>query len=125
MALETLRGLDSVGGFKVVEIFERKDGKFQVDYTDGTQCPVMINHCENSVTFFLQKGPVKEVGVNGCQVDTMIEFAWKIINNFNEAYPCKENNDALRHLHEALVALDNRKNRRISQGIEGTSEEIK
>ena len=125
MALEALKGIESIGGFKVVEVFEREDGKYQTDYTEGEQNPILINYCENSIQFFLQNGAIKEAGVNGCQVDTMIEAAKIIIEGFNKKFHCPENYTAIEHLSEALYALEERKNRRIELGIEGESKEVK
>ena len=113
--LETLKGIESIGGFDVKE----------VEWNQPESNYIEINHKENAITFKIQNGPIKEVGVNGCQVDTMIETAMIIISSLNEKFPCQENSEAINCLHGALTSLNNRKNRRVLRGIEGTSEEIK
>jgi hypothetical protein len=77
----------------------------------------------NSLSFTLQDGPIKEVGVNGCQVDTLIAAAKLIIEGFNSQFPCDENVKAICALEEALVALDDRKKNREARGVEGLSKE--
>jgi len=72
MKLETLKGIESIGGFKVVEVFEREDGKYQTDYTEGEHNPILINYCDNSIQFFIQN---EEAGIKGCSVETLIETA--------------------------------------------------
>ncbi|NCB03190.1 MAG: hypothetical protein EOM67_13710 [Spirochaetia bacterium] len=124
MALKTLKGIESINGFKVVEISERTDGKFQVDYIEGEQNPILINHCDNSIQFFLQNGPIKEVGVNGCQVDTIIEAVIQILDGFNHTLPCPENYNAIEFLGKAIDELNKRTKRRKSFEIEGTMEEM-
>lgn len=56
-----------------------------------------------------QRGPVKENGVNGCQVDTLIEAAKAIIEGFNKMAPFHENSLAVTKLDEALLWLGKRK----------------
>lgn len=109
MALETLKDVKEIGGFKVGEAL------------DGDHF-VAING--QRIGFQIQDGPVKEAGVNGCQVDTLIETAKLIINRLNTKAPCMENNYALAGLGHALHWLEQRKLRRIHEGTEGTSKEF-
>ncbi|RKX26660.1 MAG: hypothetical protein DRP46_10610 [Candidatus Zixiibacteriota bacterium] len=71
------------------------------------------------MTFQIQRGPIKENGINGCQVDTMIATAKKIIEGFNKKIPCRENSITITKLDEALLWLRNRKAERESRGVEG------
>jgi len=80
---------------------------------------VEINHEENSIKFTLQNGPIKEKGVNGCQVDTMIDFARQIIAGLNQKFPCRENSCAVTHLDEAMMWLLWRTRDRLDRGVEG------
>jgi hypothetical protein len=43
------------------------------------------------ITFTIQSGPVKEFGVNGCQIDDVIAWAKDKIEQFNATFPCREN----------------------------------
>lgn len=112
MALETLKGIEEIGGFKITRDGE-KDKFIYIIEDNG----------DNGIAFKIQNGPVKEVGVNGCQVDTMIEVCKKMIEGLNEKFPCQENILVLEHLEQALNWLNIRKKRREQQGIEGTSQE--
>jgi len=67
----------------------------------------------------LQKNPIKEVGVNGCQIDEVILFAKDFIEALNGNYPCRENSLAITKLDEALMWLEKRKKDREKRGVEG------
>jgi hypothetical protein len=115
MCLETLEGVESIGGFEVEFWPEGRN-------PCSPSPPIIVNKNTNSIGFTLQNGPIKEVGVNGCQVDTMIEAAKLIIEKFDEKSPCEENTTVLMHLRSALIWLDTRKKNREVRGVEGTSE---
>ena len=131
MALETLKGIDEIDGFKVAvmdELKEKHPEMFsesgQMDYKRFEKeirptHPIQIRHDKNSISFTIQNGPIKEVGVNGCQVDTLVSAAIGIISGLNWKFPCKENEDALTHLRGAYAALKVRKENREARGVEG------
>ena len=135
MALETLRNLANIDSFDVVHMDDLRkqvptlfppELKGQMGYQafERDIRPykyVYIRHDKNSITFNLQKGPIKEIGVNGCQVDTKIVAALKIIQAWNEARAEKENDECLHYLACALNALEKRRIRRTNEDIEGTS----
>jgi hypothetical protein len=75
-----------------------------------------------SVAFTGQRGPIKEVGVNGCQIDDMIKFARITIQEFNKVAPCRENSLAITKLQEAEMWLAERTRERQERSVEGTSE---
>lgn len=108
MCLETLKGINEIGGFEVA----RDD--------DGTTF-ISIREHTNSIGFKLQNGPIKEVGENGCQIDAVIEAAKLVIEGLNERYPCEENHMAIVGLNSALSWLKIRKENREKRGVEGTS----
>lgn len=76
----------------------------------------------NSVTFTLQWGPVKEKGVNGCQIDDVIRFARQFIDYHNRKFPCRENSLVITKLDEALLWLEERTRNRGLRGVEGTNQ---
>lgn len=131
MALQTLKGTKEIGGFKVVimdELREQFPEKFNESGSMDWQWfekDIRPNHFvhvrqdKNSLSFTIQNGPVKENGVNGCQVDTVIEAAKIIIERLNQDFPCRENAVAITKLDEALMWLAKRKADREKRGVEG------
>lgn len=133
MALEVLKGTDKIGGFPVVIMDElrfkhpekfNESGQMDYNWFEMDIRPhnfVYVRHDVNSLSFTLQNGPIKEVGVNGCQVDTVIEAARVIIARLNDKYPCRENALAITKLDEALMWLRERTRNREERGVEGTN----
>jgi hypothetical protein len=133
MALETLKGINKIGGFDVVvmdnlrELFPEKfneSGAMDYKWFEADIRPynfVYVRHDVHSLSFTLQKGPVKEVGVNGCQVDTVIEAAKLMLEGLNKQFPCRENALAITKLDEALHWLAARTVNREKRGVEGQS----
>lgn len=133
MALETLKGIKEIGGFKIVVMDELR-AKYPEKFNDSGSMDynwfekeirpnnfIYVRNDVNSISFTIQNGAVKESGVNGCQVDTLIETAKIMIKKLNEKFTCWENEVAIVYLEEALLALSDRKRNRISRGVEGTS----
>jgi hypothetical protein len=132
MALETLKGIEEIGGFSVVVMDELKQ-KFperfsgpgsQMDYKwfESEIRPknfIYVRQDVNSIAFTIQNGPIKEHGVNGCQVDTLIHAAKTILEGLNKNYPCRENSLAVTKLEEAIMWLQRRTDDRIKRGVEG------
>lgn len=132
MALDTLKGRGKIGGFNLVvmdELREKYPEKFNesgaMDYKwfEKDIRPhnfIYVRHDVNSLSFTLQNGPIKEKGVNGCQVDTIIEAAKVILEGLNKQFPCRENACAITKLDEALHWLEHRRKDREIRGVEGT-----
>ena len=113
MALETLKDVKQIGSFPVYSDNEIADGKWSdVD----SKFNVCVHHGDNTISFRIQNGPVKDNGVNGCQVDTIIEAAKMIIEGLNENFPCQYNSDAIVSLTKALSFLADRKTDREAEG---------
>jgi hypothetical protein len=71
MALRTLEGIEEIGGFKVVRD-KPKDMSWDDFDKMRDEYPINITQHMNCISFKLQTGPIKEVGANGCQVDTLL-----------------------------------------------------
>ncbi len=133
MALETLVGVKNLGGFEVVvmddlrkEFPDKFNASGSMDYAwfEKDIRPkhfVYVRNDVNSLSFTLQNGPVKEAGVNGCQVDTVIEAAKAILEGLNKKFPSRENACAITKLDEALHWLHARTRNREARGVEGKS----
>jgi hypothetical protein len=122
MALETLKGVEEIGGFEVMQVRPKNDeGQVNWKLFDEMRKtkPIYIDHDVNMISFRIQNGPIKEVGVNGCQVDTLIEAAKLIIEGLNKQYPCRENALIITKLDEALLWSMKRKLEREKRGVEG------
>ena len=133
MALETLKDVEKIGDFDVVcmdKIRERNPEKFNesgaMDYAwfEKDIRPhnfIYVRHDVNSLSFTLQNGPIKENGVNGCQVDTVIEAGLQMLKGLNDKHRCRENALAITKLEEALMWLEARKKDREKRGVEGVN----
>lgn len=124
MALETLKDVKSIGGFGVMQERPKKaDGS--VDWAAFDEArksqPIFVDHEVDMISFRIQNGPIKEVGVNGCQVDTIIEAAKLIVEGLNKKFPCRENSMVITKLDEALLWSMKRKQDREARNVEGTS----
>ncbi len=109
MALETLKDVKELGGFEVKRVaWEQPSENF-----------IEINTTSNSITFHIQNGPIKEKGVNGCQVDTILTTVKVIVEGLNKNFPCIENEKALEKMTEALMWMEERKRDRVRRGVEG------
>ena len=118
MALETLKGVKEIGGFEVTHVERSLIPPEEIDLPY-----ILIREGnEHSIAFTLQKGPIKEVGVNGCQIDTIIETAKLIIEGLNAKFPCEENEKAIFHLTETIGWLAHRTANRTERGVEGTNQ---
>lgn len=115
MALETLKEINEIDGWPVRHLTEGMA-------MEATENPViLIQHPENKITFKIQQGPIKEVGLNGCQVDTIIDTAKKMLVGLDMNFPCIQNKEAIVALDTAIIRLLERKEERERRGVEGTS----
>lgn len=95
--------------------FEVRDRAFPFEDQDDDY----IKITPKSVTFIGQRGPVREVGVNGCQIDDIIRFATETIRAFNKKFPCQENISAINNLEDAMFWLNERLRDREKRKVEG------
>jgi len=85
---------------------------------DGS--PALIEREHIKIKF--QLGPVKEFGVNGCQITDVVRILIDRLNGFNREgapFRCRENSLAITMLEEALHWLSHRKADREARGVEG------
>jgi len=133
MALETLKGVEKIGKFHVVVMDELKvmypdkfneSGAMDYKWFEKDIRPhnfIYVRHDVNSLAFTIQNGPIKEVGINGCQVNEIIAAAKIIIEGLNKNFPCRENSMAITKLDECLMWLEKRTKDREDRGVEGQS----
>ncbi|PEW74019.1 hypothetical protein CN449_15245 [Bacillus thuringiensis] len=70
-----------------------------------------------------QEGPIQENGVNGAQIEDVIDTLVNRLQSFQKGgYPCRENALAITKLEEARLWLNERTRKRQVQGVEGKYE---
>lgn len=70
-----------------------------------------------------QEGPIKEKGINGVNNEDLIAMVLKRLESFQQTkFKCRENEQAINKLEEALMWLRKRTVGREQRGIEGTHE---
>lgn len=74
---------------------------------------------EDYVTFRMQRGPIKDYGVIGCQIDDLIKFCADTITVLNKKFSCRENSLAITKLEEAWLWCQARKLDREARHVEG------
>jgi hypothetical protein len=131
MGIETLNGVDKIGGEAVVNmdlLREKYPEKFNESGAMDWQwfeeeirpnAFIYAHHGKNSLWFTMQKGPIKEVGKNGVQWTTLIEAGLHILKGLNSRFPCRENTLTITKLEEALMWQERRTKDRESRGVEG------
>lgn len=134
MALETLQGIKKINGQNVVDMMAIKDERPDMFRPDGSMHYHMfekeirpfnfiyVRHDVNSLSFTIQNGPIKEVGVNGCQVEDIIAVAKTIIEGLNAKFPSRENSMIITKLDEAIMWSKKRTADREARQVEGTSQ---
>jgi len=71
-------------------------------------------------TVSFQTGPIKEAGVNGCSNEDLLAIVLDRLQCLQAGrFPCKQNEDAIRHVKCALVNLHDRTREREKRGVEG------
>lgn len=84
--------------------------------TDGSPAKIKTEHFE--INF--QCGPIKEVGVNGCQVDDILKVCLDRLKGFqNGPFASPENAQAIIKLEECLMWQEKRTKDRVARDIEG------
>lgn len=76
-----------------------------------------------AITFRMQMGPVKEVGVTGCQISDLIKVVIDTIDVFNKKFPCRENALTITKLEEAWLWLQARTLDREARSVEGLNKD--
>lgn len=134
MAMETLKGVETIDGYNVLVMDElrennpdlfNEDGAMDWGYFEGNirlNNFIYLRHDKNSISFTIQNGPIKENGVNGCQLTTLVEAALIMLKKLNEKFPCRENALTITKWEEGLLWQRERTRQRELRGVEGTSQ---
>lgn len=115
MTLETLKDIKKIDGFNVVRYTSNnKKHKGERDAYNpyhGDNYVIINDENDdgiqyNSITFNLQNGPIREVGKNGCRIDTLIEAVRAMVTALNKDEPSENYEHVLQDLNGALYYLD-------------------
>ncbi len=135
MAIKTLQNVtETPSGVQILNMGQLKESHPELFPNGGNQMDlavfeetirphnyIYVRDDVNSLSFTLQNGPIKENGVNGCQVTDVLEVCRMIIAGLNEQFPCRENAITLTKLDEALLWQGKRTQDRERRGVEGQS----
>lgn len=133
MALETLKGIKNIGGFDVIVMDDLRKEKPELFNESGAMDYkvferdirphnfIYLRNDVHSISFTMQNGTLKEKGVNGVQVDEIIETAKIILEGLNHKFKCSQNEYAITALEVALSWLRMRREDREKRGVEGES----
>lgn len=105
---------------------------FHEHYTDADGNPEGGVSYGPGYTISYQRGPLGRIGTperkepNGAFVEDILHAACNRLHFYQTAsggrFACSENAYAIKHIGEAITALNNRTTRRIQAGTEGTTE---
>jgi hypothetical protein len=81
---------------------------------------VKVDVEKSTIAFTIQDGPIREVGVNGTQIDEIGKAWLKLIEYFNMGEArCRENSLSITKIEEALMWQNHRKIDRTERKVEG------
>lgn len=73
------------------------------------------------IHIIFQRGPVPDVGINGCRIEDVIEVLQeRLLDHQGRGLACEENAEALLYLDKAHDALLSRRRRREKEGVLNT-----
>ena len=110
----------------MTRIYTDDNGVYANAYTtlaDGTNVEGHVyytSYGKDSQLIGFQRGPVKEVGVNGVTNEHLLAVLKHRITYLDGQFPSEYNKQALHHITEALKALEARTADRQKRGVEGT-----
>lgn len=92
----------------------------EVVFNSPTSYSISTREGEPIIDISIQKGPVKENGVNGIFIEDLLLICIDQIEHFqNSEFASAENEDTLRHLRDALNSTRSRQYERLLRGVQG------
>ena len=81
------------------------------------------NSGKRIATIDFHNRPVKENGINGVFIEDLLLICIDQLEHFQDSeFKCKENEDTLRHLRDALYSTRSRQYERLLRGVQGRNE---
>lgn len=97
--------------------------KYSVELFAGEELEPIFNEDVNYINIKFQNGAIQENGVNGAQIEDVIDVLVDKLLSFQKSeFACRENALAITKLEEARLWLNERTRKRKEQGVEGKSE---
>lgn len=96
------------------------------DSSSNPSCPWVARHGAPAIHshVLFQNGPIGEVGTNGVTQEALIAILIDRMRSFQSGpFKCRENEQALFHLEEALMWLQQRTIKRMRRNVEGTNQQ--
>ncbi|HEC66908.1 MAG TPA: hypothetical protein ENI23_16660 [bacterium] len=91
-------------------------GEYRVQYRNNLGCLIL-----DAIKF--QEGPIKENGINGCQVEDLLAICIHRLEGFQSGeLACEESKYALMNVHQSITFLNSRTLDRKKRGVEGTNQ---
>lgn len=84
---------------------------------EGHEYQILVGASDVNISF--QRGPVKEVGVNGITSEALLAILIHRTEVLNHKFPCRENELAIAGLLAALMQFESRTRDRMQRGVEG------
>lgn len=98
---------------------DKKTGEF----APSTYEVKALNGGKTLATIQFQEGPMKEAESNGIFHEDLLHIVKNRLHHFQKSpYASVENERALQHVSQAIIALHERTKNRESRGVKGTSE---
>lgn len=80
----------------------------------------IVKEDKSYIRIKFQEGAILENGINGCQIEDVIDLLVERLEGFQKGgFPCRENALAITKLEEARMWLNERTRKRKEQGVEG------
>lgn len=94
----------------------------EVKFNSPTTYKIVSKETGNVIqTINIQKGPIKEAGLNGVVIEELLLICLDQLEHFQASdYKCIENDDTLRHVRDALASTRARQYDRLIRNVQGT-----
>lgn len=116
---------DSLNGVSMVTLFAEDDisPEHRVVMMPAIEMGTPILDEQSFINIKFQEGTVKDNGINGVQIEDVIDVLVERLQGFQQGnFACRENALAITHLQEAQNWLYRRTMLRSKQGVEGKGE---
>jgi hypothetical protein len=81
-----------------------------------------LSNFNKRICINFQEGAVKDVGVNGISDEALLAIVRDRLESFQDGpFSCKENEQAMHYVREAMRKLQERTKDRVERGVEGHS----